>query len=121
MNGIVDRNGRALLTIPLRGSPEAQPQETQVWVDTGFTGDLVLPRPLIDQLQLEPGLAVRAVLADGRMSDLNTFVTWADWFGELREVEVISGTGNSALLGVGLLLGHHLSINYSENLELTII
>lgn len=120
MNGVVDRNGRALLTIPLRGSPEAQPQHTQVWIDTGFTGDLVLPRPIIDQLQLGAGLAVRAVLADGRMSDLETFVTWADWFGELREVEVISGTGNSALLGVGMLLGRHLTIDYSETLELTL-
>lgn len=119
MNGVVDRNGRALLTISLRGAPEAVPQDTQVWVDSGFTGDLVLPQPLIDQLRLEPGLAVRAVLADGRKSDLNTFVAWVDWFGEILEVEVISGTGNAALLGVTMLLGHRLTIDYREmNLSL---
>lgn len=44
MNGLVDLNGRAILTVEVRSVTKASPVEIEVWVDTGFTGDLVLPR-----------------------------------------------------------------------------
>lgn len=67
MNGFVDEQGRALLTIPIRTAPTATPSPLEVWIDTGFTGDLVMPRQQIEALQLKRGLMVRAVLADGRI------------------------------------------------------
>jgi predicted aspartyl protease len=43
MNGSVDRRGRALVSISVRASDVAAAHEIQVWIDTGFHGDLGLP------------------------------------------------------------------------------
>ena len=119
MNDQVDLQGRALLTVPIRSTPDAEPLPVEVWIDTGFTGELVMPRSQIDWLRLKPGLMVRAVLADGRESRLKTFVAWIDWFGETLEVEVVAGESDTALLGVGLMLGRRLFVDY-ESLNLTL-
>ena len=113
MNGLVDLQGRALLTIPIHTTPEAEAIPVEVWIDTGFTGELVMPRSQIDRLGLKPGLMVRAILADGRNSRLKSFVAWIDWFGESLEVEVVAGEGQTTLLGVGLMLGRRLVVDYA--------
>lgn len=71
-----------------------------------------MPKSKVADLGLKPGLIVRGVLADGRESRLKTFVGWIDWFGELLEVEIVSGDGQTTLLGVGLLLGRRLTVDY---------
>ena len=114
MNGLVDSQGRALLTIPIRTAQEATALPVEAWIDTGFTGELVMPRSQIDRLGLKPGLIVRAILADGRDSRLKTFVAWIDWFGETMEIEVVAGEGQTVLLGVGLLLGRRLTVDYGS-------
>ncbi len=114
MNGFVDSQGRALLTIPIRAAQEATALSVEAWIDTGFTGELVMPRSQIDRLGLKPGLMVRAVHADGRDSRLKTFVAWLDWFGETMEVEAVAGEGQTVLLGVGLLLGRRLTVDYGS-------
>lgn len=114
MNGQVDLQGRALLTVPIRTAPDSAASPLEVWIDTGFTGDLVMPRSEIDRLGLESGLMVRAVLADGRNSRMQSFVAWIDWFGETLEVEVIAGEGQTTLLGVGLMLGRQLTVDYAS-------
>ena len=119
MNGLVDLQGRALLSVPIRTAADATTSVVEVWIDTGFTGELVMPRSQIDNLGLKPGLMVRAVLADGRESRLKTFVAWIDWFGETLEVEVVAGEGDTALLGVGLMLGRRLFVDY-ETLNLSL-
>lgn len=119
MNGCVDLQGRALLTVPILTEPDAAVSSIEVWIDTGFTGELVMPRSQIDRLGLKPGLMVRAVLADGRNSRLKSFVAWIDWFDERLEVEVVAGEGQTTLLGVGLMLGRRLVVDYSS-LELTL-
>ncbi len=112
MNGLVDLKGRALLTVEFRTALAAPALPLETWIDTGFTGELVMPRSQIQRLNLKRGLMVNAVLGDGRKSRMDTFVAWIDWFGELREVEVIASEDQSTLLGVGLLLSHRLVVDY---------
>ena len=119
MNGFVDLQGRALLTVPIRTAPDATASPVEVWIDTGFTGELVMPRSQIDNLGLKPGLIVRAILADGRNSRLKSFAVWLDWFGETLAVEVVAGEGQSIPLGVGLMLGRRLVVDY-RSLTLTL-
>lgn len=114
MKGRVDMQGRALFTVPIRGELDADANEVEVWVDTGFTGELVMPQSDIDRLRLKPGLMVRAVMADGRNSRLKTYAAWIEWFGETLEVEVIAGEGQVTLLGVGLMLGRRLTVDYAS-------
>lgn len=42
------------------------------WIDTGFTGDLVVPKTIVDSLSLPFGPAVKARLADGSEIQLDT-------------------------------------------------
>jgi clan AA aspartic protease len=112
MTGTVDDSGRALVRIRLRHPTTAVEITMEGWVDTGFTGDLVLPQTQILELGLQSGLAVGAVLADGSQIVLDTYPCHLEWFGEWKEIEIISNTGQYPLIGVGLLRDHELHVDY---------
>ena len=112
MTGVVDDFGRALLRLLIRhpaGMPET---ELDVWIDTGFTGELVLPQQHVAALGLPLGLGIDATLADGSKVQLDAYICLLDWFGEWKRVEVIANQGRFPLLGVGLLLDRKLHIDY---------
>jgi predicted aspartyl protease len=102
MTGLVDCSGRALLQVRLRHPTSAIESVVDCWIDTGFTGELVMPRQKILELGLPPGIAVRAGLADGTEVDLDTYTCMLNWFGEWKRIEVLAGGGQFPLLGVGL-------------------
>lgn len=112
MNGQVDSFGRALVTVSVRPSDVAATHNVQVWIDTGFNGNLVLPQQQIDDPELPESGTVKAILADGSEVTLQRYVCRVVWFGEQRELEVVANQGEYPLLGVGLLLGHDLHISY---------
>lgn len=112
--GRIDEYGRALINLTLRATPSSASQEIAVWVDTGFTGDLILPEQLVMQWGLSSSAIVEAVLADGSQSELVTYSCEVDWFGESCIIEVIANQGRIPLLGVGLLLGHRLVVDYEQ-------
>jgi clan AA aspartic protease len=112
MNGMVDDAGRALITLSVRPTHDAEAAPLRAWVDTAFTGELVIPRATIGALGLPQSAAIMAGLADGTQVVLDTFSCVIDWFGEQRVVEVVENDGNLPLLGVGLLWERKLAINY---------
>ncbi len=117
--GIVDQAGRAILEIQLRSNSSHPFQIISVWIDTGFTGDLVLPQKTIDELGLNPSGTVDGILADGSQTVLTTYHCEIDWFCRIRNLEVIANSGTTPLLGVGLLLAKELIVDYT-NLLLTL-
>ncbi len=119
MRGGVDDSGRAILPIEILCPKYPIGVRVDAWIDTGFTGDLVLPQSLIDDLQLEITGSIDGVLADGSAIELSTYHCELDWFGKRRSLEVIANLGQTPLLGVGLLLAKELRVDYS-NLELTL-
>ncbi len=112
MNGHVDNDGRALVTVSVRPPDVAASHEVEAWIDTGFNGDLVLPQQQIDDLRLPPSGTVKAILADGSEVALRRYACLIDWFGEKRDLEVVANDGEFPLLGVGLLAGYDLHISY---------
>ena len=52
MNGHVDSADRALVRIRLTSAATASTMEIEAWIDTGFTGELVLPQDHIAALGL---------------------------------------------------------------------
>lgn len=120
MNGFVDDVGRALLNIDVRPDSARQAEVISAWVDTGFTGELVLPQKTVDALALVRSGSVDAILADGSQIELNTYTCFVNWFGEERRLEVVANVGDYPLLGVGLLFGLELRVNY-QTLELTLV
>ncbi len=112
MNGHVDEFGRALITITVCPTGSVSAREIEVWIDTGFNGDLVLPARVIEELTLKQSGTVKAILADGSEVALRTYACQIVWFDEHRHLEVVANSGDYPLLGVGLLLGHDLRISY---------
>jgi clan AA aspartic protease len=112
MTGQVDSSGRALVLLAVRSIAAAPRRELTVWIDTAFTGDLVVPHETIKNLGLPESAAISAGLADGSEVVLETYTCIIDWFGEDRQVEVIGNEGRFPLLGAGLLQEHRLEINY---------
>ena len=121
MRGSIDENGRALITVSIAPNPRAPRVPLEVWIDTGFTGDLVVPRSTIDALALSKSGSVDAILADGSQIEVNTYTCIVNWFGEDRRLEVIANHGDYPLLGIGLLLGLEMRANYhTMELELNV-
>ena len=113
IRGVVNESGCAMLSVDLRPSSGADAQTTEVWIDTGFTGELALPRDLIHAWSLPAGGLVRAILADGSQTMAITYLAHVDWFGDNRPVEVVAIGGPVPLLGVLLLLGCCLKVDYA--------
>jgi clan AA aspartic protease len=112
VNGSVDHSGRALVVLSIRRSAEADATGLTAWVDTAFTGDLVIPRHIIESLGLQQSAAVTATLADSTEVVLETFACVVEWFGRQQLVEVVQSNGQVPLLGVGLLCDRRLEIDY---------
>jgi clan AA aspartic protease len=114
VNGIVDQFGRALVTLRIQPNAGAESTEIDAWIDTGFNGELVIPRSTIELAGLEQSAGIEAKLADGKTVMMEAFTCLLHWFGEVRAVEVIASDGELPLLGIGLLLGHRLIVDYGR-------
>jgi clan AA aspartic protease len=112
VTGEVDSLGRALVRLRVRREQHAEEHDLTAWVDTGFTGELVVPRQLIAKFNFPPSTSVMAELADGKQVLMDTFFCIVEWFGEQKVVEVIESEKGFPLLGVGLLVGRRLSVDY---------
>jgi clan AA aspartic protease len=120
MTGLVDSSGRALIRVRVKHPTESSELELEIWIDTGFTGELVLPSNHVASLGLPLGPAVKAALADGSEIQLDAYTCLIDWFGEWKRIEVVANQGRFPLLGFGLLRGRVLHIDYAANsLEIT--
>jgi len=119
MTGHVDAHGRALIIVSIRAPKETSSHTIEVWIDTGFNGDLVLPQSQIDNLSLAASGTVKAILADGSEIALQRYICLIDWFGADRDLEVVANDGEYPLLGVGLLIGRDLHVSYRSG-EVTI-
>lgn len=120
MNGFVDDSERALARLRIKHPTDPKVVEIEAWIDTGFTGELVAPKDLLDSLGLPLGPTVKARLADGSEIQLDTYTCLLEWFKEWRRIEVVANEGHYPLLGIGLLLNHDLHIGFpsrSVNIE----
>jgi clan AA aspartic protease len=115
MKGFVDQSGRAFIDIELSHPEDNVTVTVSAWIDTGFTGELVLPQELIELLDLEPSGTTGAVLADGSRIAMQTYSCQIDWFGETQQIQVVANQGRFPLLGIGLLWNRDLRINYRSS------
>jgi clan AA aspartic protease len=112
MKGRVDDDGKGLIQIVIPASSLAAELTIEAWIDTGFTGELVLPEALVIQLGLTPSGTIDAELGDGGEVELRTYTCRLNWFGQELQIEVIGSESDNALLGIGLLLERKLFIDF---------
>lgn len=79
-------------------------------IDTGFSGTLTLPAPVIADLGLARRQDSFAWLADGSQRTFPTYAAEVEWGGGWRPV-IVSGLGDEALVGMTFLAGHRLTID----------
>jgi clan AA aspartic protease len=102
------------VSLSLRPTDASSFVDIVAWVDTAFDGELVAPREIIERLGLTQSAAVSALLADGTTAVLETFHCQIAWIDGEREIEVIANNGRLPLLGIGLLRGRRLTIDYES-------
>jgi clan AA aspartic protease len=112
MIGFVDPSSRALIDVDLSPPDDDAVVTVRAWIDTGFTGELVLPQTQIDRLRLQPSGTTSAVLADGSKVAMRTYSCRINWFGEEMQLQVVANNGVFPLLGIGLLWNRDLKISY---------
>ena len=81
-------------------------------VDTGFTGALLLPAPVVGRLQLPRVRSTRALMADGTSVVLNGYRAEVEWLGRRRRVQAFASPSPEALIGYGMLSAHRLTVDY---------
>ncbi len=85
---------------------------TEANLDTGFTGELTLPRAVIDQLGLVPsGRSNRYRVGTGATETFNSYEGAIRWRNGLRMIEILEAEV-TPLVGIGLLWGNNLSIDF---------
>jgi clan AA aspartic protease len=108
----------ALVTLSLRGSRGRELQVEAV-VDTGFSGELLLPRAIVDELELALEGEEQVVLADGSECAVPFFSGVVVWDGTPRQVSVLCA-GGDPLLGMSLMWNHLLTMRAAEGGEVTL-
>jgi len=114
MTGVVDGFGRALVPVRLKKPAVGKFVKVQAWIDTGFTGELVLPKAVVRSLGLSSANVVKAELGDVSIAVIHTYGCELEWFGERRVIEALETTGEHPLIGATLLKGHRLTIDYDR-------
>ena len=114
MKGYVDDQQRALLPIRVCAAENDERQEILVWIDTAFTGSLVIPKATASALQLKKESSVEAILADGNLVELETYGCVVEWFGTTFVTQIVTSESEYGLVGTMLLDERTLEIDYRE-------
>ncbi|XZE22265.1 hypothetical protein SH449x_002184 [Pirellulaceae bacterium SH449] len=112
MKGYVDDSKRALIEIKVRSQSIAASDKVTAWIDTAFNGHLVFSRELIDTLHLQQEAATEAILADGSLVTLESFICFVEWGSKVVAAQVIANDGSTPLLGTELLSDCVLVVDY---------
>ena len=118
ISGYVNANREAIIQIAIVGDSK-QLKSVKAIIDTGFTGDLTLPRNVIDQLGFTLRGFQRVILGDGSLQYFEMFVGVVIWDGQMREVE-INAAETDSLIGMGLLEDYKLEVEGRPNGEVRI-
>jgi clan AA aspartic protease len=113
---VIDRTPYVKLSV----SGQSSSLKLEIVIDTGFNGELALPRNIIERLNVPSAGKITVRLADGSYRDDLQYIAMIEWCDEQREVEIISICSGSPLMGIELLEGNLLTIEMADGGEVTI-
>jgi predicted aspartyl protease len=87
MQGIVDQNCEATIQLVV-GNTDSQRQMVDAVIDTGFTGFLTLPLPVLTDLNLQAYRREEGILGDGSTCIFDVYRGLIIWDGELRRIDM---------------------------------
>jgi clan AA aspartic protease len=106
--GSVNGNREAIVQIAVLGNSK-QVESVRPVIDTGYTGDLMLPRAIVNELGLTLRGIQDAILGDGSLKMFKMYAGSVIWDGQVRRVEV-NASETESLVGMGLLEEYKLEI-----------
>jgi clan AA aspartic protease len=107
--GSVNNNREAVIQIAVL-SDSKRIKAVRSVIDTGYTGDLMLPRAIVDELGLSLQAIQDATLGDGSLTSFEMYAGSVIWDGQVRRVEV-NASETECLVGMGLLEEYKLEID----------
>lgn len=72
-------------------------------MDTGFNGDLMLPKELVQEAGLPYLGDVACMTASGETVSVDVYTGSMRWLGSQMRIRILAGPGSAMLLGMGLL------------------
>ena len=112
IRGTVFPNRQALIAVALLDAA-GQFQPGEFILDTGFDGNLSLPRQTLQRLAVIPQGGLPVELADGSRTTVPTWLATVLWDGERRTITVMESEGEP-LLGMSLLWGNHIALEAKD-------
>ena len=106
--GSVNANREAIIQIAVL-SDRKQSKSINTIIDTGYTGNLMLPRAIVSELGLTLRGIQDAILGDGSLTLFEMYAGAVIWDGQVRRVEV-NASATESLVGMGLLEDFKLEI-----------
>ncbi len=82
----------------------------EIVLDTGFNGDLALPREVIQNLGLTYRGQTSWTIATGEEATMSNYDGVVLWHGQPRDVVVIE-TASESLIGMALLVGSRITVD----------
>lgn len=102
-------------TIPVIFRLPSQPDfSVNFVIDSGFNGYLTLPIQAVNLMNLPLYSSITARLADGSETVLSVHLATIIW-DDVEKVVPVLASGSKPLLGVALMEGYHLEIDFEEN------
>lgn len=112
---------RVLVDLPGRSGDVVR---VEFIVDTGFDGELAVPASFIARLDVQYENTQRVILADGNEQTQPFFrievEAFADEDGVPRQTELVALAGGNPLLGIVLLSEQLVTLEMTENGEVTV-
>jgi clan AA aspartic protease len=84
-------------------------------LDTGFNGELMLPRKILKELGSPYRSRVRVELADGSIVHADVYEGTILWFGQERVVGIFATESDEGLLGTQMLFGCRLEVDIDKD------
>lgn len=116
--GIVNQDMEPCVNLTVSG-PNNRIYADEFIIDTGYSGEIILPLDIALDLNLEQGDDISVTLGDGTTDDYSTYTAHIEWHGRRRSVAVTS-VGSEALVGMRLLRNSNLSVDATPGGAVTI-
>jgi clan AA aspartic protease len=113
MLGYVNGNREAIIQIALVGD-NTKLKSIKAVIDTGFTGELTLPKAITDELGFPLRGFQEVVLGDGSLQYFEMCAGLVIWNGQKKRI-AINVIGTESLVGMGLLENYKLEIETKVN------
>ncbi len=106
-------SGKAIVPVIFRllGQPDFS---LDFVIDTAFNGCLTLPPQAVSAMKLPLRGSTPGRLADGSQTLFSIHLATIVW-NNVEEVVPILASGNKPLLGIAMMEGYHLEIDFEEN------